>query len=461
MLRASRGRLPWRRILSGIGVVLVVGAGVLTPGAAWSAEGLQRVDAPGADMVPFDSSEPAVIGSGGLPTIFVRLDRPDGAGHVTTPIPNNAVRRFEAIAFNSADNFLYAVDFDLNMLLRIDSTGSFEDLFGLPHPSPGSWEGGTYTSATFGAGSDANILYLLPGYGLRRLTTVDVTTGQSAAVQLSQPVPGNDMVYKDGLLWQFNQDSAYRIDPSTGGVDVFDATALGLAVQASYRSYDAQWLYGNGNVGIAQGDHVYQISISGPDSEHPSFRLVDDAPAVIELTDGTSIAGSPVDVGLSQGGDETFTPGRSYEYTITLTNNGGGTSSGSRVEGTVPVGLLSPEVLTPGCTIAEGSLACAFGAMQAGATKTILVRGTAADDSTEDALRSTVTVVGNEADPVASNDDAVFAPKPVPAPALSLQASVDRTSVTGAGQGIVFSFPVTNTGNVEVRDVSVSSGGKV
>ncbi|PJI54114.1 hypothetical protein CTI14_19485, partial [Methylobacterium radiotolerans] len=45
-----------------------------------------------------------------------------------------------------------------------------------------------------------------------------------------------------------------------------------------------------------------------------------------------------------------------------------------------------------------------------------------------------------------------------PAPALTVAKTADRTEITAAGQTITYSFLVTNTGNVTVRDVTVEEG---
>ncbi|WP_424937091.1 MULTISPECIES: DUF6923 family protein [Bacteria] len=446
-----KGVSAMRGAAIGLGLSAVLGAGMLVPSAAVAADG-----------VPFDPAKPAVLIGYDAPTTLARTALgASGRFDLDVIRPAGSVS-YNALGFNTEDNYLYAMNNDTQGLLRIDSTGAIEPLgavAGLPTA------GFSYNQGTFGLGADAGTYYVRSMNHTGRMWAIDIATQQASEIVLSEQVPNvSDIVYRDGFVWAYDGRTAdsrlmYRIDPHSGATSVFDISSLGLTAQP----YGGQWLYGNGNIGLTGNTDgtVYQIAIMNGDSANPGFQLVSrDSGEPTANNDAASIMGPGADLAVTKSGDETFTPGEAYAYTITVKNNGAGVSSGSRVVDELPAGLTSPSTATAGCSITSGTLNCTVGTLASGASTTIRVSGTAANDATVDSLRNTVTVDGNEADPNMGNNTATFAPRPpvVPAPSLGLVKSADVAQVSSVGEKVTYSFVVTNTGNVDVADVSVTEG---
>ncbi|QDP96224.1 DUF11 domain-containing protein [Microlunatus elymi] len=146
-----------------------------------------------------------------------------------------------------------------------------------------------------------------------------------------------------------------------------------------------------------------------------------------------------------------LTAGQQINYTFTVTNTGNVTMSDVNVtedsfNGSEPMSDIS-------CPDAASSLAPGD---QVTCTATYIVTQ---DDVDRGTLDNTATAHGTPPGtnaPTDSNDDSVRIPQPAE-PGISLTKSADVTTYQ-AGHQVTYSFTVTNTGNVSLRDVAVDEG---
>ncbi|WEK61581.1 MAG: hypothetical protein P0Y60_02105 [Candidatus Microbacterium colombiense] len=368
-------------------------AALLSPTAA--------IAAPGD---PFDPS---------VGRVFVAQDDPtrlysavQGAGAISFQ-PEGAVSGigYNAIGYNTTDNYLYGLrrdDGSRTVLLRIGQGGvvtSLGAVSGLIAPPVGE----VFNQGTFGSGATAHVLYVRGSQASsNQLWAINTTTRAATAITLSAAVPNlSDLVWKDGFLWgMFSNDAMYRIDPTTGQVASW-ATGLGLNT-----AYGAQWVYGNGNIGLSANTTgtIYQVSIANPTSAAPTFALLSTTTGPASANnDGTAVAGIDVDLGIVKTGPAVYAPGAAITYTLTVTNHGPGVSSGFQVTDPLPGVITGGSSPTAGCVVTTGTLRCALAGLTVGATKTITVNGTVAAGTTG-LLTNTARVIGNERDPNPAND---------------------------------------------------------
>lgn len=417
----------------------------------------------------FDSNNAAVFIGWGTPTTLSQavLD-PSGSGFNLENISTAGVQ-YNALGFNTVDNYLYAIQGGDNHLLQIGTDGEPEDLgsiTGLPS--------NPLQQGTFGLDANAGILFLYNVDASGTLYAVDVTAKTSVAIPLTGTLPNvSDFAYRDGYIWAYNGNAGdtnfYRVDLTdfdysdasthTATVAAFSGASLGLTGQP----YGGQWFYGNGNLGLTGNNNgqVYQISIDDAASATPQFRIVTTATGQPTANnDAASIAGLPADLAIEKTGEDVFYPGEAYTYTITLTNEGVGNSSGSIVTDTLPAGLENPVADGAGCSIAAGVMTCNVGPIAAGDSRDFTVSGTAATDATDADMVNMVSVFGNEADPNPDNDAAEFGPV-VADPSFTLTKTARPDPISPNDKVVEYTFVVENTGNVPLTEVTVTDPGPI
>ncbi|MBN9187338.1 MAG: DUF11 domain-containing protein, partial [Microbacterium sp.] len=350
---------------------------------------------------PFDPSVPRVFVAQDVPTrLYTAIQ---GNGAVTfTPEGATADRGYNAMGYDTANNYLYAIRRDTGFTNALQRIGQGGVVVGLGAVSGLPVSTATYNQGTFGAGATAHILYVRETGATNRMYAVNVTTLTATTVALSAtPQLISDIVYKDGYVWGFSDtDRVYRIDPATGQVSSW-ATGFGLNL-----AFGAQWVYGNGNIGLSANatGRVYQVRIDGSATPNPTFTLVASSTGPASANnDGAAIPGADVDLGIVKTGPATYSAGGALTYTLTVTNNSAVGSSGYVVTDPLPAALTGATTATAGCAVSGGTLTCVRGPLAAGASSTITVTGTVAAGTTG-ILSNTATVLGNEHDPNPTND---------------------------------------------------------
>ena len=109
--------------------------------------------------------------------------------------------------------------------------------------------------------------------------------------------------------------------------------------------WGADWTLNNGNISIASNGNgnVYQIAIANPASTTPTFTVVSQySGRTTAANDGAAcVAPQPVDLSIVKTGPAVVSPSGSITWTMTVTNNGPGNSSGFAVNDAVPAGVTN------------------------------------------------------------------------------------------------------------------------
>lgn len=342
---------------------------------------------------PFDCEAATVFVSQDNPTQLNALEY--GSGSSTfVPIGPPRNPRYNAIAYNPVDDFIYGVDID-GRLLRIESDGSVVDLGSL----------NTMSNQNAGAIDDNGDFYVMNSQEAL-LSHVDLGTLVRTPIALSQVPAAPDLTFIDGMLWGLSQGAStdlVRINPVTGVVDRFAQSIVPGPTTAG-----AAWTFGNGNLGLSLNatGTIYQIRIDNPNSATPSFSQVSTSPGPASTNnDGASCVGLPANLGISKTGPAQVLPGNEITWTLTVHNFGPGISSGYTVTDEVSAAISDLETTTPGCSISGNTLECVGGVLGVNEDATITLTGTA--DTRGDVV-NTATLIGNEEDPDPGNDSSTI-----------------------------------------------------
>ncbi len=137
-------------------------------------------------------------------------------------------------------------------------------------------------------------------------------------------------------------------------------------------------------------------------------------------------------------------PGGAVTWTLTVTNNGPDASTGSTVTDLLPAGLTNLATATPGCEIEGSLLTCEVGALDPDGTAEIVVTGNAPQASST-CFENAASVVGNEADPEESNDEASVRTCTNAAADLELTKTA-TPQLMDPGDPLTYTLTVTNNG---------------
>lgn len=381
---------------------------------------------------------------------------------------------YNALGYRKADRYLYGMVENTNQLIKIANNGDVTvaptPVSGLPERTlPPVYTKPGFNQGTFG-GPSANGIDYTDTYFIRegtentRLYAVNVVANSSTLITTNVKVPNlADFVWKDGYLWGMEGGtSIFRIKPTAPGkewvVEEFAVTALrDPAGQALTRApYGAQWVYGNGNLGVSANGAVtgkfYQIMITGSTAVKPTFSIVSVSTGpTSDQNDGASYTGPVLDLGIEKTAVEpTVYAGGQVNYRLLITNHSAAPSTGYTVTDTLPSTLSDLSTPTPGCAINGRTLTCTGAELAPGQIRGVKIAGRVVAGTTG-CIDNLAAVIGNERDEVDANNSSkatvcvVDLPPPVTS-GYTLKKTVDRPFLV-AGESATYTVEVTNVGN--------------
>ncbi|OFN34886.1 prealbumin-like fold domain-containing protein [Corynebacterium sp. HMSC072A04] len=237
------------------------------------------------------------------------LSRQVNHGRDFRPVGEKSPWVYNALAFNSNDNWLYAVSqkrglngdpcYPAGNLLQINpATGEVHNLgpilapgsSGTPFESEGDRDflnAGVYTSEGFFVGnastSGTRHLYKIDPDKL----TADRTLRSAESFAEDWAVLPQAQKYMWGFQSKAKADNSLileRIDTQTGAIQTWDLTKKlktldGRTISNPSASWGKAWTYSNGNLGFGSGSKDanqlgFELKITNPDSGSPKFELV-------------------------------------------------------------------------------------------------------------------------------------------------------------------------------------------
>ncbi|MCH1864897.1 LPXTG cell wall anchor domain-containing protein, partial [Nocardioides sp. CFH 31398] len=275
------------------------------------------------------------------------------------------------------------------------------------------------------------------------LTDAGDTIAYSFRVTNTGNVPLSEVAVDDTLLGAGDPPVAVTCETPGDGV-LAPGRSVECAAESPYVVTEAD---------ESAGSVDNTAAATGTDPDGGPVRSPDDSTSTPVQTPVTGLeidkrAADPVDVndsGLTDAGD-------TIAYTFTVTNTG-----------TVPV--TGVEVRDPLLASEEIDVTCAATSLDPG-TSTRCRAATPYVVTTADELEGEVVNVARAAgsdpdgDEVLAEPDSTTTPVSLPAPALAVEKSADVADVndsglTDAGDEVAYTFTVTNTGDVPVRDVAI------
>lgn len=389
----------------GAAALLTLALGSVAPAAA----------APGD---PFDPARPTIFIAQGDPT-QLSIAEPDADGNfsfVDEGSPAGALR-YNGVSYSTADNYLYGFTdvgngtIPAGALVRIGEGGVVTRVGTTTFPSAPGINAAAYNPADgliYATAVPNNLLY-----------KVNPTTGVLVdTITLSQSLQdasnASDLALSQGFLWGLGADrTMVRVNPTTGQVDEFDAPA---AVDPGVAG--AAWTYIDGTLGFSTNStgQINRIAISDPSSATPTFTLLQQRTGPASgNNDAAASPGLPADLAVTKT-SAGFAPGARVTYTITVTNNGAGFSTGWLLTDDVAAGLTAVQVSSADadCVVAGNSVECIGGELAPSASATITVSAAVPASQTGEVANS-ATVVGNEPDPNPANNTGSVVDRVVPA----------------------------------------------
>ncbi|MFJ7423563.1 DUF6923 family protein [Streptomyces uncialis] len=280
-------------------------------------------------------------------------------------------------------------------------------------------------------------------------TTTTVSASVDLAVTKTGPataIAGDDIAYTITVTNNGPSDSTgwTLTDPVPSGLENAATTTAGCTVAGgSLTCAGGALAVGESTTvtltGTAAADAVRIVNTATVDGNEP-----DPEPDNNEDTTTTSLE-RRVDLAVSKEGPETVSAGGQITYTITVTNNGPSAATGWGLTDPIPAGLQNAATTTPGCSITGGNMTCISGPLAVGDSTTLILTGTAAPDATT--ITNTVTVDGNDPDPVPDNNEDTTTTTVSPPPASDVDLAVTKTGPASADPKDTVTYTITVTNN--------------
>ncbi|WP_197370145.1 beta strand repeat-containing protein [Streptomyces clavuligerus] len=185
---------------------------------------------------------------------------------------------------------------------------------------------------------------------------------------------------------------------------------------------------------------VNTVEVTGDDPDPDPDNNTDTT-----TTDVTPPPPVEADLAVSKTGPASVDPGGRISYTITVTNNGPGDSSGWTLTDAIPAQIQNPVTTSAGCGIGSGRLTCVGGPLPVGESVRVTVSGTVADDATG-TIVNTVRVTGDDPDPDPGNNEDTSDTPVNGRPGLTIVKKQNGPATVKAGEAVEYTITVTNTG---------------
>lgn len=312
----------------------------------------------------FDPDVPYIFLAQGDPRTSIYIGSTDATGALGFDLDDaTGTRRMNALAYDTATNYLYAIDSDTKQVIRIgqDNVGTvLLDDAGDPVVVPAS--AGDHNAGAIG---DDGLFYVAFSGG-GNLYAIDVSdeggdpgiNGLVGSEPLSAPI-GADIAASDGYLWTMivsgGTSRFYRVDPGSGQVLLVPLLDQNGAVPPGGGNWGAAWTYGNGLLGFANNTsgRVLRISVANPTSAPVGTVLSIQNGQDSSNNDGAASPGPDVDLSIDKTARHiTPTAAGNVAFDLTVTNESGFPSSDNMTTDVLPVGLLNPTTAEPNCSVA-------------------------------------------------------------------------------------------------------------
>ncbi len=413
-------------------------------------------------MVPFNPAQPTVFVAQGSPTLLDQAQQSGGAITFTPVGGTISGLTYNAIGYDACNNFIYGVQTSTanggvpGSIIQIAGNGSIS--------YTGINVGAGFNVGAFGPDASCDDFYV-GNSGGTTLTRVNLNNGTFTTINVG--VAGPDMTYSNGFFWSMpapNQIQRINVTAGQLGATTFtNVSTPAVGTSTPTGAFGAAWTYGNGNVGFSNNTsgNIYQIGIANAASNPPTFTTVlSQAGPASSNNDGTNAPGLSTDLALTKSASPSMVdPGGAITYTLTVTNNGPGKSSGYALSDTLPAAVTSAATTSSGCTVSGLTVTCAGGPLAAGSsvTDTITVK---APNPFPSPITNRAVVTANESDPNTANNTASATVTPNVVTVSLVKSAIvtppsDQTAAN-VGDTITYSYNVTNTGNVPLTSVAVS-----
>ncbi len=277
---------------------------------------------------------------------------------VLTPLGTNQNDfAYNALGYNPADNFMYAIRVRKTSLWRIHSDGTTEavgQIAGLPALNPDN-SGDTYNAGDIGTDG---FMYVKRQGSVNTIYRINIGALTAQAIPLiNGPVDGADMAWitepgnaSGGNLYTLNTNGILvRINPTTGQV-----TRLPVNNGPLFQN--------NANVGALFGSASGLFGGRNSPAEYYQFDLVtgratkvSSGDRTVSVNDGAHCASAPVDLradlsvtktntpqqGPSDLPTDTYAPGTDVTYTIVVRNAGPSDVNNTPVQDPLPAGITA------------------------------------------------------------------------------------------------------------------------
>lgn len=200
---------------------------------------------------------------------------------------------------------------------------------------------------------------------------------------------------------------------------------------------------------LADGTVTNGANVAGSLFDPDESNNTDSAVVVIEKA-------TTADLGIAKSAPDEVLEGSTFDFTLTVTNNGPSESTNTRVQDRVSAAFVI-ESVTAGqgsCTVGnDGTIDCNLGTLAPGASTTVTIRVTAAIDGTY----TNEAAVGGDLVDLNDTDNIDTATVTVIPDAADLALTKTASAnVVGVGEPFTYTLTVTNNGPQDARDVVVS-----